>query len=153
MAGPPDLEAINQLTSRIIGAAMEVHTELGPGLYESVYHRCLMVELRRAGMTFETEVPVPVVYKGELITTEGYKIDLMVDGVAVVELKSVAAIKPVHKKQLLTYLRLMKKPVGLLINFNVARLRDGIHRVIDFEWLERQSKRQSNSADRGGCTS
>ena len=149
MAEPLDLEAINKLTSRIIGAAMEVHTELGPGLYESVYHSCLMVELRRAGMAYETEVPVPVVYKGELVTTEGYKIDLMVDGVVVVELKSVAVIKPVHKKQLLTYLRLMKKPVGLLINFNVAHLKDGIHRVIDFEWLERQRQRQSNSAEGG----
>ena len=128
----PELpEEINALTSLIIKAAMEVHTELGPGLYERVYRKALARELTLMGVQVAVEVPVPVVYKGELIDEEGYRLDCLVNDTVILELKSVAAIRPVHKKQVLTYLRLKQKPVGLLINFNVERLRDGIFRIID----------------------
>ena len=130
------LERLNGLTSRIIGAAIAVHSELGPGLFESAYQKCMRAELPRAGLAFQAEMPVAVVYKGELVDEEGYRIDLMVEDTVVVELKSVETIKPLHKKQLLTYVRLAKKPVGLLINFNVQLLKDGIHRIIDTDWLK-----------------
>jgi GxxExxY protein len=124
-------EHINVLTSRIIEAAMEVHTELGPGLYERVYRRPLARELDRRGIPWEAELPVPVVYKGELVDDEGYRLDYLVDDTVVVELKSVESVTATHKKQLLTYLRLKRKAVGLLINFNVEHLRNGIFRIID----------------------
>jgi GxxExxY protein len=124
-------EELNTLTSQIIKAAMEVHTELGPGLYEKVYRKCMARELSRLGVPFDMELPVAVVYKGEPIDEEGYKIDLLVDGQVVVELKSVETVTGTHKKQVLTCLRLKQKAIGLLINFNVEHLRDGIFRTID----------------------
>ena len=122
---------VNALTSRIIRAAMAEHTELGPGLYEKVYRRAVEHELRQMGIAVATEHPVPVTYRGELIDEEGYRVDLLVEDTVIVELKSVIALSPVHKKQLLTYLRLTEKPVGLLVNFNVEHLREGISRVIN----------------------
>jgi len=131
-AAQPELpKEINELTSRIIGAAIEVHQELGPGLLERVYQRALHRELGRRGIRSQAEVVQPVYYKGELIDEEGYKLDLLVEDAVVVELKSVEDIRPVHKKQVLTYARLAKKPLGLLINFNTAHVRDGIHRIIN----------------------
>jgi GxxExxY protein len=121
----------NQLSSKIIGAAITVHKELGPGLLESVYHSCLLIELRSLALGVMSEVPVPIEYRGQRITKEGFAIDLLVEDTIVVELKSVAELHPVHEKQLLTYLRLAKKPLGLLINFNVPVLKDGIRRVIN----------------------
>ncbi len=119
----------NELTGAIIGAAIEVHKELGPGLLESVYQTCLSIELRQMGFTVETEVPVAITYKGHDIHQEGFRADLIVNDEVVIELKSVEDIKPVHGKQLLTYLRLLDKRIGLLINFNVPALKDGITRV------------------------
>ncbi len=121
----------NELSSKIIGAAITVHKELGPGLLESVYHSCLLIELRSLALNVKSEVPVPIEYRGQTITKEGFVMDLLVEDTIIVELKSAEELHPVHEKQLLTYLRLAKKPLGLLINFNVPTLKDGIRRVIN----------------------
>ncbi len=118
-----------QLTSQIINAAIEVHRQLGPGLLESVYLRCLQIELEGRSVHVQTELQLPVVYKGQVIHDLGFRMDMLVEGQVVVELKSVQRIEPVHKKQLLSYLRLSGKEIGLLINFNEALLKDGILRV------------------------
>ena len=117
-----------ELTRPIIGAAIEVHRELGPGLLESAYEECLCHELALRNIDFHRQVSVPVKYKGVNLDC-CYRADLVV-GQVVVELKTVEAIIPVHEVQLVTYLRLLKKPVGLLINFNVPVLKDGIRRRI-----------------------
>jgi GxxExxY protein len=121
----------NELSSKIIGAAITVHRELGPGLLESVYHSCLLIELRSLALSVQSEIPVPIEYRGQTITKEGFVMDLLVENTIIVELKSLEELHPVHEKQLLTYLRLAKKPLGLLINFNVPTLKDGIRRVIN----------------------
>jgi GxxExxY protein len=118
-----------ELTEAIIGAAIEVHRALGPGLLESAYEECLKHELRGRGISFLSQVEVPVVYKG-LALECGYKIDLLVEDTVVVELKSVEQSHPVHEAQLMTYLRLSGKRVGLLINFNVEVLKHGIVRRV-----------------------
>ena len=122
---------LNEISSKIIGAAISVHKELGPGLLESVYNTCLYIELRNMGLEAKTEVPLPVVYKGQKVSEEGFRLDLLVENRIVVELKSVEKIQPVLQKQLLTYLRLAKKPLGLLINFNGLSLKEGIYRVVN----------------------
>ena len=116
-------------TEQVIGAAIEVHRELGPGLLESAYEACLAHELTEREVPFERQWPLPVAYKSQLIDC-GYRTDLLVDDQVIVELKSVDAIAPVHEAQLMTYLRLSQKRVGLLINFNVEVLRDGIKRRV-----------------------
>jgi GxxExxY protein len=116
-------------TSPIIGAAIEVHRLLGPGLLESAYEECLCHELYLRGMSFERQVALPVSFKGILLDC-GYKIDLVVESEVVIELKAVERILPVHEAQLLTYLKLSGKHVGLLINFNVPLLARGIIRRI-----------------------
>jgi len=116
-------------TSAIIGAAIEVHRHLGPGLLESAYEECLCHELHLRGLTFERQVDLPVTYKG-LHLGCGYKIDLIVEHEVVLELKAVEALLPVHEAQLLTYLKLSGKHVGLLINFNTAVLIRGIKRIV-----------------------
>lgn len=121
---------LNQITGSIVDAAMKVHTTLGPGLLESVYEKCLKHELRKRGLRVETQVWLPVVYDGVEIEG-GYKIDLLVEGQIVVELKLVEQVLEVHKAQLLSYLKLSHKHVGLLINFNVVHLRDGIRRIVN----------------------
>jgi GxxExxY protein len=120
---------MNNVTSQIIGAAIAIHKELGPGLLESVYQACLLFELQRKGLAVEAEVPIPVVYQGVEIQKDGFRIDLLVEGLVIIELKSVEKVLPVHKKQLLTYLKLAHKPLGLLINFNEVQLVDGITRI------------------------
>ncbi len=125
------MERINALTHQVIGAAIRVHEELGPGLLEGVYLKCMRIELRHLGLAVQCEVPVPIVYRGEVVAEGGFRMDLLVDDTLIVELKSVEEVKPVHKKQLLTYLRLAGKPIGLLINFNEVLLKDGITRIID----------------------
>ena len=120
---------INKLSSEIINAAITVHKELGPGLLESVYQSCMIIELFNRKMKVESEVPVPVIYRGVMVNDQGFRLDLIVEDTVVVELKSVDKVQPVHKKQLLTYLRLTNKPLGLLINFNETKLVDGITRV------------------------
>jgi GxxExxY protein len=117
------------VTGQVIGAAIEVHRQLGPGLLESVYEECLCEELRERGTPFVRQPEVPVVYKGRAIAST-LRVDLVVAGTAVIELKSVEQLLPVHEAQLLTYMKLTKKRVGLLINFNVVALRKGIVRRV-----------------------
>jgi GxxExxY protein len=120
---------INQLTHEIIGASIEVHRNLGPGLLESAYRKCLRRELLLRGIPYRKEYPLPLEYKGVRLEC-GYRVDILVGGVVAVEVKSIQALAPVHDAQLLTYLRLGGWRVGLLINFNVVVLKDGIHRKI-----------------------
>jgi len=120
---------VNQVTEAVIGDAIEVHRALGPGLLESAYTQCLCHELNLCGLSFVTEHSLPVVYKGLRLDC-GYRVDLVVAGVVVVEVKAVDRLAPVHEAQLLTYLRLGGWKVGLLLNFNVAVLRDGIRRRV-----------------------
>ena len=122
---------LNSVSAMIISAAISVHRELGPGLLESVYQDCMIQELQNLGARVQGEVPVPVFYKGQKIKDEGFRIDLLVEDLVIVELKSVEVVQPVHKKQLLTYLRLANKELGLLINFGEALLKKGIHRIIN----------------------
>jgi GxxExxY protein len=116
-------------TSPIIGAAIEVHRQLGPGLLESVYEECLCHELHLRGLGFRRQVDLPVIYKGLMLDC-GYKLDLIVQNEVVLELKSVDKLHPIHEAQLLTYLRLAGKRVGFLINFNVPQLTQGIIRRV-----------------------
>ena len=119
-----------QLTHEIIGAAIDVHRTLGPGLLESAYEECLARELTLRAIPFERQKPIPLVYKDVKLDC-GYRIDLLVDSRVVVELKAVEALAPVHDAVVLTYLRLSDCRIGLLINFNIAVLRDGIRRLVD----------------------
>ena len=121
---------MNRITGAIITAAMKVHSQLGPGLLESAYEACLAHELRKQGLVVAQQVGLPVIYDGERIDL-GYRMDLIVDGSVVVEVKCVEAINPVHQAQLLSYIRLSGRHIGLLINFHVAHLRDGIRRMVD----------------------
>jgi GxxExxY protein len=125
-----DLHDINEITSKIIKAAIDVHRTLGPGLFESVYVACLLHELREAGLRYETQKPLPIIYKGVILDC-GFRLDLIVEGRVVVEIKSVAGIAPIHRAQLSTYLALTGCPAGLLINFNVPVLKDGLTRVLN----------------------
>ena len=120
---------INDLTKTIIGAAIEVHRALGPGLLESAYEECLCEELKLRGIPFERQKPLPVKYKGKQLDC-GYRLDLLVANAVVLELKAVDTLAPIHDAQLLTYLRLGGWKVGLLINFNVPVLREGIRRKV-----------------------
>lgn len=122
---------LNQLSSQIIKAAINVNKELGPGLLESVYKSCMVIELRDMGIKIQSEVPLPIFYRGQKVHEEGFRLDLLVEDTIIVELKSVEKVQDIHKKQLLTYLRLSEKPLGLLINFNEAMLKDGITRIIN----------------------
>jgi GxxExxY protein len=117
------------LTCRIIGLAMRVHRNLGPGLLESIYAKCLAFELAQAGLPFEAHVPIAVRY-GEAVLEGGYVADMIIDNQVILELKSVEKLMPVHEAQLLTYLRLSGCEIGLLINFNTASLTDGIRRKV-----------------------
>ena len=121
---------INKLSSNIIGAAIEVHKTIGPGLLESAYHRCLCHELSLRGLSFEREKPLPVYYKGQRLDC-GYRLDIVVEKSVILELKSCEKIEPIHKAQLLTYLKLSGLNLGLLLNFNVPIMRDGIVRIVN----------------------
>jgi GxxExxY protein len=120
----------NVLTDRIIGCAIEVHRHLGQGLLESVYEECLCYELSQMGLRFERQVHLPLVYKGIKLQC-GHKLDLVVEGSIVVELKSIDDLAPVHHAQLLTYLKASNRRVGLLINFNVPILKNGLKRIVN----------------------
>ena len=120
---------LNKLTQQIIGAAIEVHRHLGPGLLESAYETCLAYELQELGLSFERQRALPLVYK-EMRLDQGYRVDLLVERKAVVELKVVEQIAPVHEAQVLSYLRFSGCKIGLLLNFNVKLLKDGIRRFI-----------------------
>jgi GxxExxY protein len=119
----------NEITHEIIGAAMEVHKRLGPGLLESAYEECLSHELRLRNLKVEQQIGIPVVYK-EVKLECGYRLDLLVEGRVVVELKSIVGLAPIHEAIILTYLRLSGHKIGLLINFNVTALKDGVRRFI-----------------------
>lgn len=120
----------NEIPEMIIGCAIRVHSKLGPGLLESAYETCLHHELSRAGLKVRSQVGVPLVYDGVRLET-GYRIDLLVEDTVVVEIKALEGILPVHHAQLLSHLRLSEKQVGLLINFHVLRLKEGISRLVN----------------------
>ena len=122
---------INELTEKIIGIAIEVHKELGPGLLEKVYQRCLKIALEEKGLQVDSEVPVEVVFHGKKVADEALRIDLLVENQVILELKSAAKLTELYQKQLGTYLKLANKPCGLLINFNEVLLKNGIKRVIN----------------------
>ena len=117
------------LTEKVIGCAIEVHRVLGPGLLESAYQRCLALELRNLGLQFDTEVPMPVRYKNEILDC-GYRADMLIEKSVLLELKAVETILPIHQAQLLTYMKLSGIRIGLLINFYQSRLIDGLKRFI-----------------------
>ena len=123
-------EPINSITSSIIGAAINVHRELGPGLLESTYEACLVHELAQEGIEVERQKALPVVYRGVRLDC-GYRIDLLVQGQVVVEVKAVGRLEPIHRAQVLSYLKLSGCKVGLLINFNVKMLKDGVCRLVN----------------------
>ncbi len=122
-------EKRDPLTEKVIGCAIEVHRILGPGLLESAYQRCMLFELRKQGLAVETEVPMPVNYKGEIMDC-GYRVDVLVEKSLILELKAVETILPIHQAQLLTYMKLAGIHLGLLINFHQPRLVDGLKRFI-----------------------
>lgn len=123
------MEFENQITSRIIGCAIKVHTGLGPGLLESAYESCLEYEMKNSGLTVRRQVPMPLIY-GEVKLEVGYRLDLLVEERIVVEVKAVDGFHDIHMAQVLTYLKLTGNRLGLLLNFNVPRMKDGVKRVI-----------------------
>ncbi|MBI4468412.1 MAG: GxxExxY protein [Acidobacteria bacterium] len=124
------MKALNEITGEIVDAAFKLHTRLGPGLLESVYEVVLAKQLERRGLTIKRQEPVSFEFDG-LSFDEGFKVDLLVEGRVVVELKSVEKLAPVHSKQLLTYLKLLNLQVGLLINFGGPTLKEGLHRIVN----------------------
>ncbi len=124
------MKELDDITGEIVDAALKVHQGLGPGLLESVYETVLAKSLEKRGMKIERQKPITFAFDGVRFD-EGFRVDLLVDGRVVVELKSVEKLAPVHSKQLLTYIRLMKLPVGLLINFGASTLKEGLHRIVN----------------------
>lgn len=122
-------EKLLELGEAIIGAALKVHTALGPGMLESVYEACLAHELVQSGLSVETQVPVPIVYGGAQIDA-AFRLDILVENLVALELKAVEKLLPIHKAQLISYLRLGNFPLGYLLNFNVVHMREGIKRVV-----------------------
>jgi GxxExxY protein len=125
-----DNQPLNGVTREILGAAIEVHRVLGPGLLESIYQTCLQFELGSRGLRFIVQQPVPILYKATRLQVV-YRVDLIVEDLVIVEIKCVDVVSPVHRAQVMTYLRLTGIRAGLLINFNVARLIDGVKRLIN----------------------
>ena len=120
----------SEISSKIIGAAIEVHKQLGPGLLESTYETCLAYELKQLGLDVKQQIALPVVYK-EVKLDAGYRIDLLIENKVIVEIKSVEALADIHTAQLLTYLKLKDLKLGLLINFNSVRVVDGLKRIVN----------------------
>jgi GxxExxY protein len=126
----PESQKINRITEKIIGCAIEVHRNLGPGLLESAYEKCLCYELTQAGFEYKQQLPLPVIYKG--INLEcGYRMDVVVEDLDIVEIKAIERILPVPEAQLLSYLKLYNKKVGLLMNFHVPMLKSGLKRIVN----------------------
>jgi GxxExxY protein len=123
-------DQLNSLTGRIIGAAMKVHTRLGPGLLEHTYRRCLAYELRKLGLKVEEEVRLDLVYD-DLLVLAAYRMDIVVENAVVIEVKTTNNLQSVHHSQIVTYLKLGQKPIGLLLNFHVQRLSDGVRRFVN----------------------
>jgi GxxExxY protein len=130
MSDNDEKERLNLLSNRVIGAALRVHDELGPGMLESAYEACLSYEVLDQGLSVERQKPVPVVYRGRRLDC-GYRIDLLVEDVLIVEVKAIERLEKVHSAQLRSHLRFSQRKLGLLINFNVKSLRDGIKRVVN----------------------
>ena len=124
------MKDINAISAEIVDAAMKVHSALGPGLLESAYLACLAHELRSRGLAVRLQVPLPILYEAVRIHV-GYRIDMLVENVVIVELKVVRKLHPIHEAQLLSYLKLAERKLGLLINFHVVHLRDGIKRMVN----------------------
>lgn len=120
----------NEIATIIVDTAFHIHRDLGPGLFESVYERIMEAELTRRGLNVARQKPIPIVYHGVHFEA-GFRCDLLVEGKVIVEVKSIEALHPVHRKQVLTYLRFAEKRLGLLINFNVALIKDGIVRLVN----------------------
>jgi GxxExxY protein len=139
----PENDRIDEISHRIIGAAIEVHRQLGPGLLESAYQSCLAFELKHLGLKLEEQKLLPVIYK-QVILDCGYRLDLVVENEIIVEVKAIEKLLPIHEAQLLSYLRLAKKRVGLLMNFHVPVLKNGLKRIVnefpDAEWANRQAQ-------------
>ena len=125
-----DTQGINILSEKIIGAAIEVHKNLGPGLLESIYEECLCFELSQIDLNIKRQLPLPIIYKNVKLDC-GYKLDIIVEDAIILEIKAVENIMPVHEAQLLTYLKLINKKLGLLLNFNVPVLKEGIKRIVN----------------------
>ena len=120
----------NDISGKIIGAAIEVHKKLGPGLLESAYEECLCCEMQLRGIEFKRQVPLSLNYKG-IVLDCGYRLDLLVEDKVIVELKSIEGLEPIHEAQMLTYLKLRNAWLGLIINFNVIMLKDGVRRLVN----------------------
>ncbi|MGA2964674.1 MAG: GxxExxY protein [Terriglobales bacterium] len=137
-----ETDRLDQISRRIIGAAIEVHRHLGPGLLESAYESCLAFELKQVGLKVEEQKPLPVVYKQVKLDC-GYRLDMIVEDEIIVEIKAIEKLLPIHEAQLLSYLRLANKRVGLLMNFHVPVLKNGLKRIVnefpDPEWEKRQA--------------
>ena len=123
-------DTINQITEKIIGCAIEVHKGLGPGLLESAYEECLCFELSQKEIKFERQVPLPVVYKGVKLDC-GYRMDIVVEQLVIIEVKAIERLIPIHDAQLLSYLKMHNKKVGLLLNFHVPILKKGLKRIVN----------------------
>jgi len=136
---------LNKISERIIGCAIKVHRKLGPGLLESAYHQCLLHELMKIDLKVRSQVPMPIIYD-DLKLDHGYRMDLLVQDKVVVELKTVDAFNEVHFAQVLTYLKLGNYQLGLLVNFNVTLLKDGIKRIINSQALSNSENPPRNSA-------
>lgn len=136
-------EKLNQLSHRVIGLCMEVHRELGPGLLESAYEEAVAYEFAQAGLTFERQREMPLLYKGVKLDC-GYRVDFVVAGELIIELKAVSELLPIHHAQLLTYLKLDHRSLGLLINFNVPVVKDGIRRVVAGELFKAEKPARSD---------
>ncbi len=121
---------LNEITGQIVDAAIKLHTVLGPGLLESAYEACLAYELRKRGLAIQTQVECPIQYE-EVRLDVGYRIDMLVEDQVIVELKAISKVEPIHQAQLLSYLKLRGNKVGLLINFHVRKLKDGIQRLVN----------------------
>jgi GxxExxY protein len=126
-----DEQELNRLGTKALDCAFHVYSGLGPGLLESSYKACLAYELAKADLTIQTELPVPLVYDGLKIADVGYRLDILVNSELILEIKSVEAISPVHRAQLLSYLRLSGRRIGYVLNFNTIYLKDGIARVVN----------------------
>lgn len=133
--------SINEITEKVIGCAISVHTALGPGLLESAYQECLYFDLISEGFKVEKEKPLPLIYKDVKMDC-AYRVDLLVEDKVIVELKSVEILTDIHKAQVLTYLKLSNNKIGLLINFNSSRIKDGLKRLINKYYKPQLSQRQ-----------
>jgi GxxExxY protein len=136
-------QKLNDLSHRVIGLCMEVHRELGPGLLESTYEEALAFELVQAGLHYERQREMPLLYKGVKLDC-GYRVDFVVEGELIIELKAVTELLPIHHAQLLTYLKLDRRSLGLLINFNVPAVKDGIRRVVAGELFKTEKHARSD---------